>query len=100
MNKRPETKVVAASGGGAIVAGLLIWGVGVLIAHVPLDRAHEDIATQAVPAVVATAIFGVVSFVLGYLAPRTSDAERGADPVAAPIVADPQAPIAADAQEG
>ncbi|WP_426566365.1 hypothetical protein ACPPVT_07415 [Angustibacter sp. McL0619] len=76
MNKRPEVKVVAASGGGAIVAGLIVWGLGVLITHVPLDRGHEDIAVAAVPAVVVAAIFAAVSFALGYLAPRTSDAER------------------------
>lgn len=84
MNKRIETKVVAAVYGtalGGALASAVVWLLGVFVWHASSASAHVGDAMAAVPWPVA----GLVAILLvpggagvaGYSAPRTTDAERG-----------------------
>ena len=88
MNKRPETKVIAAATGASVISGLILGLLGVTVFGVPFDADHSDAAIKAVPGFLSLAISGGVTFLLGYYAPRTHDAERqqGTGPAAPPQV--------------
>ena len=83
MNKRPEAKVIAAATGASVISGLILGILGVTVFGVPFDADHSDAAIKAVPGFLSLAISGGITFLLGYYAPRTSDAERD-DSAAAP----------------
>lgn len=72
--KRPtETKVVAATGGaagGGVVAGFIVWLLGITIWGAPWDAAHESSALAAVPLVVAVLVTSAVGAVSAYIAGR------------------------------
>ena len=76
MNKRPEGKVLAAAGGASVVSGFVLGVLGVTVFGVPFDAEHSDAAIKAVPGFLSLAISGAITFLLGYYAPRTTDAER------------------------
>lgn len=125
MFKNIETKVVAAGAGGAIGAALgtfLLWLIGVFIAHVPADAAHETAAKAAVPTAVSDLLVALITLgaalLAGYKAPHTfrqdladlntalqvagevantSSTPAAAAPVASshPLPTDPQEPDAA-----
>ena len=76
MTKRPEAKVIAAATGASVISGLILGILGVTVFGVPFDADHSDAAIKAVPGFLSLAISGGITFLLGYYAPRTSDAER------------------------
>ena len=86
VNKRPETKVLAAAAGASVISGLILGILGVTVFGVPFDADHSDAAIKAVPGFLSLAISGAVTFLLGYYAPRTHDSERehGTGPAAPP----------------
>jgi hypothetical protein len=78
VNKRPEAKVLAAATGASVISGLVLGILGVTVFGVPFDADHSDAAIKAVPGFLSLAISGAITFLVGYYAPRTHDAERAA----------------------
>lgn len=89
MNRRIETKVIAGGLGASALAGLILGTLGVTVFGVPFDADHAQAAIDSVPSWLALPVSGIAALVAGWLAPRTSDAERG-------ITTDPPPPHASD----